>query len=229
MKSSAAKFTAALLCTLLLFVTSALAGPPLICHAFDIGNAKSLPWISHDWNLAGTESYDTKNLAVDTISILDSNPTVLVHMETLRRAALYARKDPAAARQLLLKLVTRADASSYSPAGALASFDLGYLAEAYKQWLGKDPSNPAEGLDGYTLVERALKFRDNDPQMEFAAALISLNGPAATHQDHAQKAIVGAKNDPLLARNLSSHFWSSPSQTMAEVISGTPSVKVARQ
>src|ERR1700756_2471505 len=81
------------------YASTPLAGPPLICHAFDIGNAKSLPWISHDWNLTGTESYDTKNLAADTIAILDSDSTVLVHMETLRRATLYARRDPIAAKR----------------------------------------------------------------------------------------------------------------------------------
>jgi hypothetical protein len=229
MKSSIRKFTAAVFFTLFLFATSALAGPPLICHAFDIGDAKSLPWISHDWNLSGTESYDTKNLAADTIAILDSNSTVLVHMETLRRATLYARRDPAAARQLVLKLVARADSSPTSPAAVLASFDLGYLAEAYKQWLGKEQSNPAEGLDGYARVKKAIQLHGNDPQMEFAAALITLNGPVSDEQEHAQKALAGAKTDVLLARNLSAHFWNTPSQTLAEMISHTPSVKVAQQ
>src|SRR5690348_18299983 len=74
-------------------VSPAFAGPPLICHAFDIGNAKSLPWVSHDWNLNGGENYDTRELAKDTITILDGSQVTLVHMETLRRATLYARKD----------------------------------------------------------------------------------------------------------------------------------------
>src|SRR5437870_11429275 len=74
-----------------------LAGPPLICHSFDIGDAKSLPWISHDWNLSGGESYDTSKLATDTIFVLDSSQVTLVHMETLRRATLYAKKDRVAA------------------------------------------------------------------------------------------------------------------------------------
>jgi len=220
--------TPALLSTFFLFATSAFAGPPLICHAFDIGTAKSLPWISHDWNLTGSESYNTRNLAADTIAILDSDPTVLVHMETLRRATLFASRDSFAAKQLLLKLASRADSSAPSHV-ALASFDLGYLVETYKQWLGKDQSNPAQGLDGNALVKKATQLRGNDPQMEFAAALITLNGPAADEQEHAQKAIAGAKTDPLLARNLSAHFWNTPSQTLAEMISRNSNVKVARQ
>src|SRR4029077_11282675 len=103
-------FVTALLLALLFTANSALAGPPLLCHTLDIGNAKSLPWISHDWNLTGSESYDTKNLPADTIAILDSDPTILVHMETLRRATLYAQKDSIAAKQLLLKLIARSDA-----------------------------------------------------------------------------------------------------------------------
>jgi hypothetical protein len=224
------KFTAALLFTLSLFATSALAGPPLICHSFDIGNANSLPWISHDWNLTGSETYNTKKLSADTIAILDSNPVVLVHMETLRRATLYSRRDPIAAKELLLKLVARANAAGTStPSSALASFDEGYLAETDKQWLGNDQSNPAQGLDGYALVKKAIQARGDDPQMEFAASLITLNGPSADRREHAQKAVAGAKIDPLLARNLSAHFWHTPSQTMAEMISRAPSVKVAQQ
>jgi hypothetical protein len=227
MKSSVKKITAAVLSVLFLFATSAFAGPPLICHAFDIGSAKSLPWISHDWNLTGSESYDTKNLAADTIAILDSDSTVLVHMETLRRATLFGRKDPVAAKRLLVTLVARADSSANSLSGALASFDLGYLAEAYKQWLGE--SDPAKGVDGYGFVKKAIQLRGNDSEMELAAALITLNGPASDRQEHAQKAIAGAKSDALLARNLTAHFWSTPSQTLAEMISRNPAVKVAQQ
>jgi hypothetical protein len=221
------RIAGAVLLAILFFASSALAGPPLICHSFDIGDAKSLPWISHDWNLSGAESYDTKNLASDTVAILDSNSVVLVHMETLRRATLYARKGPAAAKQLFTKLVARADSLANSPSAALASFDVGYLAEAYKQWMGKDEPNPAHNFDGYALVKKAIQLRGNNPQMDFAAALISLNGPAAEHQDFAQKAIAGAKTDTLLQRNIYTHFIGPQSETMAEMISRTPSVKVA--
>src|SRR5215475_7791591 len=119
---------------------NALAGPPLICHSFDIDGAKSLPWVSHDWNLSGGENYDTSKLVTDTIAILVSSQVTLVHMETLRRATLYARKDRAAAKELITRLVARAESSKSSSApqpGALAIFDAGYAVEAYKQWLGE--------------------------------------------------------------------------------------------
>jgi hypothetical protein len=226
-QSSSVHRIAAVLLALFLFTSSALAGPPLICHSLDIAEAKSLPWISHDWNLSGKESYDTKNLATDTIAVLNSNSVVLVHMETLRRATLYARKDPAAAKQLLTKLAARADSLANTPAAALAFFDVGYIAEAYKQWMGMDEPNPAQNFDGYALVKKAIQLRGNDPQMDFAGALISLHGPAAEHQEFAQKAIAGAKTDSLLARNLSTHFLGPQSETMADMISRTPSVRVA--
>ena len=95
------RFAAGLLALLIAVAGVAFAGPPLICHAFDIGSAKSLPWISHDWNLTGTETYDTSKLNSDTFAILATNSSVLVHVETLRRATLYARKDPAAAKESL--------------------------------------------------------------------------------------------------------------------------------
>lgn len=215
---------------LALFVVPAFGGPPLVCHTFDIGDAKSLPWTSHNWNLTGTESYNTKNLPADTMAILDSESTVLVHMETLRRTALYGQKDPDALKQLLLRLVARNDVSRNTHDSALATFDVGYLAAILAQvhWINKSFANPAEGLDPYSLVKQALELQPNDPQMQFAAALITLDGPASDHYRHAQKTLAGAKTDPLLARNLSTHFISPQSETMAELISRNTNVKVAQ-
>jgi hypothetical protein len=205
-----------LFCVPLLFVlvTSALAGPPLICHRIEIGTAKSLPWVGNSWNLPGNDTYDTKNLSRDTLAILDSNPLVLVRMETLRRATLYARKDSQAAKELLLKLHARADGR---PSDALAWFDLGYLAASYNQWLGTG-QNPATGPDGYEFVKKAISLRGNDPQMEFAAALITLRNPEKDHQAHVQKALAGAKADPLLAQNLGSQFLGDERQTVAQAL-----------
>jgi len=218
------RFLLATIFSLSLLSAVALAGPPLICHPFEIDGANSLPWISHDWNLSGSENYDTSKLASDTIAILDSSNVTLVHMETLRRATLYARKDPLAAKQLITRLIARAEASKSAtpatPPSALAVFDAGYLAEAYKQWLGSE-NNPAQRFDGYALVQLALQRRGHDPQMEFAAALISVGNSSINGQEHAEKAIVGAKNDPLLARNLSAHFLGAQSETLSAMITRT--------
>ena len=223
------RFAIALVTAILCFATIAQAGPPLICHTIEIGQAKSLPWISHNWNLSGSESYDTKSLARDTLEILGPDTPVLVRMETLRRATLYARTSRFAAKELLAKLYARAtDAESSGHPDALAWFDVGYLAETYKQWIGQnlphmtdgmrmDP-NPATGVDGYALVKKAIALRGNDPQMEFAAALITLSGPRDEHRQHAQKAIAGAKNDPLLAQNLATHFIGPQGETMAQLL-----------
>lgn len=183
------------------FTTFAHAGPPLICHAIEIGQAKTLPWVDLNYH-KGSGSYDLTKLTQDTLEILDSNPSVLVRMETLRRATIYARQDPQVAKELLMRLRARAEAPGSTQ--ALAWFDAGYLAEAYKQWFGNEQGNPASGLDGYGWVKRAINMRGQDPEMEFAAALITMMiGPESEHRDHANKAKAGAKSDPLLAQNLS--------------------------
>jgi hypothetical protein len=224
------RYLAAILAALLFLAASAQAGPPLICHTIDIGQAKSLPWINHGWNLSGSENYDLKNLVPDTLAILDSGAPVLVRMETLRRATLYARRDPQVARELLTKLLARgtgAENAGYTE--ALAFFDAGYLAECYKQWIGKnlphmtdnlpmDP-NPAANLDGYALVKKAIGLRGQDSEMEFAAALITIEGPQTDHQQHVRRATSGAKNDPLLAQNLKSHYMGDGGMTVAELFS----------
>ena len=219
-----------ILAALLLIVTSAQAGPPLICHTLEIGNAKSLPWTDHIWNFTGNESYNLKNLVPDTLAILDSGAPVLVHMETLRRATLYARKNPQIAKELITRLMARAaDVSDGQHPGALALFDAGYLAECYKQWIGRnlphatdnlpmDP-NPAANLDGYALVKQAISLRGQDPEMEFAAALITLEGPQPDHQQRVLRATAGAAIDPLLAQNLKMHFNGASGITVAELLS----------
>ena len=215
-----------------LLATTTLAGPPLVCHTFDIGNAKSLPWVSHSWNLSGTESYDTKNMAADTVTILDNDSTILVHMETLRRAALYGTKDPLALKHLGLKLIARSDAAPQNTAAfRMASFDLGYFTETLTQihWITKDFVNPTQNLDGYAQVQKALQLRPDDAQIEFAVALITLECSVSDHQQYVQAALAGAKTDPLLARNLSLHFMGPQSETMTEMLTRNASAKIARQ
>jgi hypothetical protein len=194
-----------LVAVMLGFTTYAMAGPPLVCHPIAIGQAKSLPWVDLNYQ-KGEGGYDLQNLTKDTLAIFDSNTPVLVRMETLRRATLYARQDPQVAKELLTRLHARAADASADNMGALAWFDVGYLAETYKQWMGKDEPNPATGLDGSSWVRKAISLRGQDPEMEFAAALITLPGPESDHRDHLQKAIAGAKSDPLLAQNLATAF-----------------------
>ncbi|HXN22429.1 MAG TPA: hypothetical protein VOA41_06775 [Candidatus Dormibacteraeota bacterium] len=212
-----------------------LAGPPLICHAIDIGAARSLPWSSNTWNLSGSETYDINQLIDDTLALLGPSMPPLVRMETMRRATLYAQKNPAIAEQLLARLRTRAlDAEHNGRPDALAWFDAGYLVETYKQanwlfkkvsdasstgtpkWTHEEKVNPATGLDGYAWIEKAIKLRGGDAEMEFAAAVITADKASDRasnrgHQEHLQKALAGAKTDPLLARNIATHFGSEKS------------------
>jgi hypothetical protein len=206
---SASLMAIVLTCSMRLF-----AGPPLICHPIEIGSAQSLPWVDVHYR-KGEGSYTLHNLASDTLASLDSTQIVLVRMETLRRATLYARQDPQAAKELLTRLSIRATESPADATGALAWFDFGYLAEAYKQWIGKDEPNPAAGVDGYDWVKRAIQQRRGDPEMEFAAALITLNAPDGDHRDHVRNAMAGAKTDALLAQNLASRFGD---ETMSAIL-----------
>jgi hypothetical protein len=195
------------------FSTVALAGPPLICHPIAIGQARSLPWVDLNYQ-KGTGSYDLNNLTPETLAILDSNPSVLVRMETLRRATIYARQDPRVAKELLTRLHARAANSDAGNAAALAWFDVGYLAETYKRWMGDGP-NPARGLDGYGWVKKAISLRGSDPEMEFAAALIAFTVSESDRNLYMEKAMAGAKTDPLLAQNLATSF---NHQTIAEML-----------
>ena len=175
-----------------------------------------MPWTSSGWNLSGQETYDLSHLVQDTLTLLEPNTPVLVRMETLRRATLYAQQRPAVAKELLLRLEAR---TQENPKDALTSFDFGYLVESYKQasflhqhtdWLkasgDASTANLATKIDGYEWVRKAIALRGPDPQMDFAAALMTTEGARQEHDRHVQNAMAGAKADATLARNLASRF-----------------------
>lgn len=185
----------------------AQAGPPLICHPYNIGGAKSLPWgNSPGWD-ASDSSYNTKNLVDDTLAILDHGAPVLVRMETLRRAVLYGAKDHAEARALLARLKERASEADKSAApGPAAYFDYGYFLASLRQihWLYKE--DLSAGVDGYEFVRKALALEPDSAEMHFAAAIMTADPPRPSERDaHLAKARAAA-NDALLAQNLASHF-----------------------
>src|SRR5215471_5731141 len=128
------RYSTVVLVGFLTLIANLEAGPPLLCHAFEIGDAKSLPWASgQDWN-SPKAGYEIVNLVQATIALLSPDVPVIVRMETLRRAAIYSTKDKQVVRDLLLQLMSRAlNAGANGKGEALAWFDAGYLVETYKQ------------------------------------------------------------------------------------------------
>ena len=197
-------------------VRPALAGPPLLCHPFDIAGAPSLPWdgTANNWSKEASD-YNRQNLIRDTRALLTPSTPVIVRMETLRRAALYASHDERMATQLLAALTERAKAAERAGASdaAMALFDAGYLVETFKQigQLGQSPefrtrakamAAVAASAEGYALVRQSISLRPDDPGLQFAAALINADRDRAAYQQHASKARKGAAQDALVAKNL---------------------------
>jgi hypothetical protein len=208
---------------LALFLTLALplqtlAGPVLICHPYEIGNAKSLPWAGQEWR-AVQRNYDLNHLVDDTLSCLTPNTPVLARMETIRRAMIYAEwakvdhkvnysaRNDKVTMALFEKLMARvAAAERAGKPDALAIFDVGYFIESWRNSVDyKGKAVP--DVNSYEWVKKASALRNTDATMEFAAALItSIRSDKTGHQQHLQKAIAGAPEGSLLARNLVSHF-----------------------
>jgi hypothetical protein len=192
----------------------AQAGPPLLCHPFDIGGAKSLPWDTATGLSTGRADYPLDRLLSDTEALLGPSTPVIVRMETLRRAAIYASRDRDVATQLLTRITARARAAGQAgKPDPLPLLDAAYVTEAFRQigMLGR-ASGFAERApiaravvgeaDGTTLMAKSLAARPGDAALEFAAALMSADKNRAAYEEHARKARAGASSDPLLARNL---------------------------
>lgn len=204
-----------------LFAPAAHAGPELVCWPFDIGGARSLPWGGSGWHDADP-GYDLNRLATDTVVVLSSDASVLVHMETPRRAAMYGAKNPQAARDLFARLEERAEAAKssgkYDP---LALFDEGYFIEASRQASRAEHSSElGTKLSGYELIQRALVLRGHDGQMEFGAALVaSAVGQNDAANQYVGKAAADATDGSLLAKNLLTHcrLFQVHASTLAEL------------
>ncbi len=208
----------ALTAVALLAPARVFAGTPLICHPYAIGTATSLPGTDGDWK-GVNPAYDRTHLVQDTLALLTPDTPVIVRMETLRRAAIYATagmrgwstkegfsaEDRANVTALLEKLRVRAkDTTGPDNVRALAIFDVGFFSETLRH------ANVDAALDGYALLVKAHELRGPDAEMDFALALAS-SWPMhrADLADHLARARAAAKPGTLLAANLESHFGKS--------------------
>lgn len=203
-----------LLLSLVAMAAPAVAGPPLLCHPFEIGTARSLPWDGSSSWFQGRADYNLAHLVSDTDALLTPATPVLVRMETIRRAAIYASLDRAVAASLFARFTARArETASPSRVDPLASLDAALLTETFRQ-LAKLGSSPAfrdraevagavvGSNDGRALLAQCLTARPDDAAVQFAAALMTADKDRRAYDEHARKARAGATSDPLLARNL---------------------------
>jgi len=211
----------------------AFAGPPLICHPLEIGAAQSLPWAGSEWR-AVRKDYDLNRLVGDTLKLLGPETPIIVRMETLRRATVYAQwsrfdtkvgidpKGERVAQELLTKLIARAQDAERRGVkdrnDALALFDAGYLLESYRQTVAMGKQNTLPQYDGYAWVRRASQALNRDAEMEFALALMLVDKPTqrAAHNEHFRHATAGAGENSLLARNLVTRY-SERGRTLREI------------
>jgi hypothetical protein len=80
--------------TLIVLAGAAIAGPPMICHTYSVGNDTSLPWGAdkNSWNNPDPK-YDAANLSGDTMKLLDSGKPLLTPGERVNSASDAARND----------------------------------------------------------------------------------------------------------------------------------------
>jgi len=190
----------------------ALAGPPLVCHPFEIGSAQSLLWGRSDNFMGMRDDYDFRHVVADTGKLLTLAMPTLVRMETLRRASIYASRDRAIAEQLLVLLMGRVQAADQAGHyDALALFDGGYVVEALRElelfgphmktFAGLDRvlAGVTQPYDGLSMLRRSADLRPGDASIQFALALLSPSRESSSYLTQAQS---GAKQDELLASNL---------------------------
>ena len=193
----------------------ALAGPPLLCHPFNIGDARSLPWDGTRAFWQGRADYRLENLAADTEALLTPSTPVIVRMETLRRAALYAERRRGDRGQALRDVQrTAAGLAERRPGVRLGEVRLRLpdrnlppnCRTRQRQERVPRPGSRAAEADRYDRrvhahqeVARATFDRSRDG----VRGCVDDGTPGRRRvQVHAERARAGAGRDPLLARNL---------------------------
>jgi len=193
---------------LLALARPALAGPPLICFPFEIGKAASLPIGGGGWDAVDPQ-YDTSHLVDNTLALLTPGTPIIVRMETIRRATLYAAKSPAQATALLDRLQQRASVPDAN--APLAVFDFGYLVETYRQatYLFGKPMKAVQTIDGFSLVQKAAAMTA-DPGVDFALAVMTRDKThgADVHQAYLAKVLEASPENWMIEANVPRHFGS---------------------
>jgi hypothetical protein len=189
------------------FATPALAGPPLICFPFETDGGKLIAWgTGSGWNTPD-RSYDIRKLIADTEAVLSTDAPILTRMENMRRATIYAMRDPQVAHDLLKTVMRRALGTTTD---SRAWFDAGYLIESYKQAVHLRSNRTPElrawaavdetiRVDGYNWVKKAMAMTAPSAEMEFAASLMTQGAIASAHRS---KAVAAAPKGSLVARNI---------------------------
>ncbi|MCG3124669.1 MAG: hypothetical protein GIKADHBN_03144 [Phycisphaerales bacterium] len=210
---------------------SVLLGPPMICHEILIGKARSLPW---DGGRGGSSSsYNIEKLPSEAAALLAAEPSAIVRMETLRRAAVYLSHDESdRAHALAWEFIGRRAGAVLSgeASGKIdpqAWFDVAYFIGCLNQvGLGKIVTlGEADGIPGYRFMLKAIEEAEKSQlnagmlaQMHFGAAVMS--HPAMRHKNyqyaigtvndvydrHVLAALKSSKDDQLLETNLSAHL-----------------------
>jgi len=204
-------FVSSCMLAVLALAMPALAGPPFVCHPFEIESAESLPWGASNNFMAMRDDYDFHRVVLDTEKLLTPSTPTLVRMETLRRASLYASRDRTVAEQLLAMLMGRVTAAEKAGhPDALALFDAGYIVESLSELeqfgihmkafagLERVLAGVTYPFESRPLLEKSAALRPGDASIEFALALLS----PADRTSHLKNAQAGAKQDQLLASNL---------------------------
>jgi hypothetical protein len=183
-------------------------GPPLLCFAYDIGSARSLPWGSNpNDSFECDPKYPADRLVGDTLAILDESKEVLVHMETLRRAAIYASRfaekptkgrDGSLADRMALRVLDHSIRElARDPQSTLAWIDAGYALGAAAQM------GSAHGAAYVDHFSKARALAPKDPALAFATSAGFLDSPDRdTWQRHYTDALAGAPEGSLLRKNV---------------------------
>ncbi|MFN0207894.1 MAG: hypothetical protein ACKVS6_16420 [Planctomycetota bacterium] len=174
-------------------------GIPLEKLHFETGTARTLAIAADRSN---PYLNDPGKLISETLAALDASRDSLVHLETIRLAAIYAincdgENEFGVSEALQTKILTRALFSeSNKKQNALAWLDAGFLTLAIRQSRGDFDWNVIQ------WIERAAELAPNDGGVRLAAGLLSKIFGGSKTSDHDAKTLELAKENINLQKTI---------------------------
>ncbi|MBL8763779.1 MAG: hypothetical protein JNM07_05880 [Phycisphaerae bacterium] len=198
----------------LVVAAGVFGGPPLLCHPLDIGDAKSIPRDDGSARLSNEAVMDGAN------NVLRTSEDLVVHIETIRRAAMHLGDARGSITEFYADTCARALDAETGPdrkVAARAWFDAAYLTAVRVEmgWDRHEKRDDRTGLPaGYAWLRRAIDMSEGAvPEMHLAAAMMLIDRRAdpkgenaKLFGDHARKMLEGTKPGSLLAKNAEGWF-----------------------
>ena len=190
------------------------AGPPLLCFPMETGGAPSLPWARHGLERARPD-YDRSRLAADTSRCWGRPLPSLPGWRPCVEPCCTRRRTPPPPRSSSRRCAIAPPAVATPPpprspaSTSVTRSRRRSRCATCRREARRSARPPSAGEDGLALIREAIAARGSDPEMEYAAALVTASQTPRRVSDEHLSAPLRARPPAPLSRGRLPHTVTS--------------------